>query len=207
MVTLLPLTAADAPSAARLHILGQPGTFLTRLGPRVLTLIYASLPDTRDGFGFSLMDTQDGQVLGYVAATLSVAGLFLDMATRGLADFVPALASQMAHEPSLIPLGVQSALYPLIMRDEKSPRRSAELLAIMVEPSRRSQGFGALLMAALQAECVRRAVEWLDVTVDAANDGARRFYTEHGFVERRSIRLNGRAMSVYTAALPRAHHG
>jgi len=39
------------------------------------------------------------------------------------------------------------------------------------------------------------------VTVDAANSGARRFYTRHGFVFHKEFALHGRAMALYVLPL------
>ncbi|MEZ4658511.1 MAG: hypothetical protein R2911_13150 [Caldilineaceae bacterium] len=44
-----PLQPVHARDAARLHIAGQPGTFLTSLGPPVLTVFYDSLPRSAKG--------------------------------------------------------------------------------------------------------------------------------------------------------------
>jgi ribosomal protein S18 acetylase RimI-like enzyme len=77
----------------------------------------------------------------------------------------------------------------------------AELLSIMVEPEQRSAGVGALLVTALLAECERRGLAALDVTVDAANAGAQRFYVRHGFVYADTFMLYGRTMHRYQAHL------
>jgi ribosomal protein S18 acetylase RimI-like enzyme len=71
---------------------------------------------------------------------------------------------------------------------------SAELLSIMVEPALRSRGIGAQLLDALAAECRTRHIAYLDVTVDASNEGAQRFYRRHGFALHHRFTLYGREM-------------
>ena len=50
-------------------------------------------------------------------------------------------------------------------------------------------------------ECQTRRIPALDVTVDATNAAARRFYARHGFVLRKEFTLYGRAMCLYQRAL------
>src|SRR4051794_17725984 len=52
-MTLVKLSSRHAEDAARLHIAGQPGTFLTSLGPDVLTILYRALPESATGFGYA----------------------------------------------------------------------------------------------------------------------------------------------------------
>lgn len=213
MLTVLPLRAAHAADAARLHILGQPGAFLTRLGPDFLCALYATLPATRDGFGFAAVagdittERVDAHVVGFVSATSNVGGLYSDMAIHNAFALAPLLISRVLRDPALLPMGVTTALYPLMVHDAVGPTSAAELLSIMVEPAWRGLGIGALLLAALHVECARRGVDALDVTVDAGNEGARRFYARHGFAQRKSIYLNGRTMCVYSTALHNPDHG
>ena len=171
---IVPLTPDHAPAAARLHIAGQPGTFLTALGPEVLTVLYAQLPQSAHGFGFAAVD-DDGTVNGFVSATTSVGRLFAEMGTRRMGRFAPALLRRYAHAPGLVLQSAQTVLYPLLARADDSVDAHcgapAELLSIMVEPALRGQGVGSALLARLVTECRAREVAVLDVTVDAAASG------------------------------------
>ena len=205
MIEVVPLAPAHAAGAARLHIAGQPGTFLSSLGPDVLTVLYTALPQSPVGFGFAAVDSTDrakgSAPGGFVAATTSVGRLFLELGTRRAARFLPPLAARFARDPRLIVRSVQTAAYPFLANDSHAADSSAELLSIMVEPELRSRGIGARLLAALVEECRARGVALLDVTVDAANGGAQRFYARHGFAEARGFTLYGRAMRQYTLRL------
>ncbi|MBI3959939.1 MAG: GNAT family N-acetyltransferase [Chloroflexi bacterium] len=198
---ILPLTLAHAADAARLHILGQPGTFLTALGGDVLTVLYRTLPVSPVGYGYAALG-ENGQVLGFAAVTTSTGRLFVEMATRRLGQLLPPLLARFTRRPSLILRSAQTLLYPLLAGNADTGSGScAELLAIMTEPAARSQGIGGALLAAVCAECRSRGVAELTVTVDAANQGARRFYQRHGFVYCKEFFLYGRAMALYTREL------
>jgi ribosomal protein S18 acetylase RimI-like enzyme len=206
-MSVVPLTPAMAAAAARLHILGQPGAFLTSLGPEVLTVLYRTLPQSPVGFGFgvtgeAIEQGMEGNVPleGFVAATSSVGALFTEMATRRFLAFAPALLARMARRPALLGRLAQTLFYPLLVQEPRSQTNGpppAELLSIMVEPALRSHGLGARLLEALLAECRRRDIQALDVTVESRNAGARRFYERHGFGYVREFALYGRAMSLY----------
>ena len=215
-MTIVHLSRTHAADAARLHIAGQPGTFLTSLGPSVLTVFYQALPQSPAGFGFAAID-DGGRValdqtlpvkthnsispitLGFVSATTSVGALFIELGTRRIGQFLPPLLARFARQPALIPRSVQTLLYPFLVRKEHEhyTGATAELLSIMVEPAMRSQGIGAQLMTALLAECRQRQIQHLDVTVDTTNAAAQRFYIRHGFSLSHKFVLYGREMCSY----------
>ena len=241
---IVPLAADHAVDAARLHIDGQPGTFLTRLGPEVLTVLYRALSQSPVGFGFADLTpgdltpgpslsfgklqsaergdssnidnshlhralansqqlTASSHITGFISATTSVGRLFAEMGTRRLPQFLPPLVTRFVREPGLLLLSAQTVLYPFFAAGDvaddavKSRGKRAELLSIMVEPGQRGRGTGTALLHALVDECAHRGVDTLDVTVDAANAGARRFYERHGFAYDREFTLYGRAMCLY----------
>lgn len=200
MVTVISLVPRHAADAARLHIAGQPGAFLSSLGPEVLTVLYQALPQSPVGFGFAALDGEahSQRTVGFVSATTSTGKLFAEMASRRMFAFLPVLLRCYAHQPLLALRSVQVVTYPFLSgSNAHAGVVSAELLSIMVEPDARSQGVGSSLMAALFDECRFRHIALLDVTVDAANDGAQRFYLRHGFTPHHSFHLFGRAMRLY----------
>ena len=207
LMQLVPLAPSHAADAARLHMAGQPGTFLTALGPDVLTALYRALPRTRAGFGFAaLQDGGDasGTLLGFISATTGVGKLFGEISTRQVGTLLPPLVGQLARHPTLIWRSVQTVAYPLLVGGGEVGPPPAELLSIMVEPNQRGQGIGAHLLAELVAACQERAIPLLDVTVDMANAGAQRFYLRHGFVHHHDFTLYARRMAQYRLEIPDA---
>ena len=210
---LILLDPIHAPQAAHLHIMGQPGTFLTSLGPDVLTVFYKTLPQSPVGFGYAYPSSNQGKdggtqpIQGFVSATTSVGQLFFEMGTIRLPQLLPPLMMTYVKQPSLILRSFQTVLYPLLVSDtqhqetQSTPTVTAELLSIMVESTARSQGIGAQLLQQLVADCRARQITLLDVTVDANNQGARRFYERHAFVFQREFMLYGRQMCLYQLKL------
>lgn len=199
---IVPLAPEHAQTAARLHIAGQPGTFLTSLGPDVLTVFYSALSQSPAGFGFAAVEDngKNEMTVGFVSATTSVGKLFIEMGTKHIVRFLPPLLKRYAQQPKLAIQSVQTVLYPFLVSENEggeSAQAPAELLSIMVEPAERSRGIGAQLLAALQEECRDRDIDLVDVTVDADNAGARRFYERHNFAWHHNFDLYGREMCQY----------
>jgi ribosomal protein S18 acetylase RimI-like enzyme len=136
-----------------------------------------------------------GTMGGYISAATGIGGLFVEMAGRRLPELLPPLLRVCRRQPRLAVRSLQTAIYPLLVHED-AEGQSAELLSIMVQHHLRSHGIGALLLAAFLAECRRRSLAAVTVTVDAANTGAQRFYARHGFGLLRSITLYGRPMQV-----------
>lgn len=122
---IVPLTHLHAPTAARLHIAGQPGTFLTSLGQDVLTVLYQALPQSPVGFGFAACPTETlanaGQPAlpspaphGFVSATTSIGKLLFEMGTQRFFQFLPPLLKRYAQQPRLAFRSVQTVLYPFL---------------------------------------------------------------------------------------------
>jgi ribosomal protein S18 acetylase RimI-like enzyme len=210
-VQILPLAPSHATQAAHLHMAGQPGTFLTALGPDVLGAIYRALPQTRAGFGFAAVEeTAEGanraaesgdELVGFISATTGVGKLFAEIGTTQLGTLLPPLLGQFVRHPALIWRSVQTVAYPLLVGGGEISPPPAELLSIMVEAHARNQGVGAQLLAALVVACRERAIPLLDVTVDESNLGAQRFYMRHGFVPHHNFTLYGRRMMQLRLAL------
>ena len=201
-IQISPLAPAHADRAAALHVAGQPGTFLTALGPDVLAVLYRVLPVSPVGFGF-VAAFEEGAPLAFAAVTTSTGRLFVEMGTRRLPALLPPLLTRFVQQPSLIVRSVQTVIYPFLAHDEEeaADQPVAELLAIMTDPTARGQGLGAALITAATDACRQRGIAFLDVTVDAANSGARRFYERHGFIFRRDFVLYGRDMALYRLPL------
>lgn len=220
IITLDPTHAADA---ARLHMAGQPNTFLTSLGSEVLTTFYRALPQSPTGFGFTAVadvaetppspqseieNQKSKMIVGFISATTSTGQLFLHLGTRHLPAFLPPLVRRFAQRPGLLLHCIQTVFYPLLHSnhvgtgaDGTASLATAELLSIMVEPAWRSHGIGAQLVERLVSEGQRRKIRALDVTVAADNGGAQRFYTRHGFIEQHRFTLYGRPMLSYRRSL------
>ncbi len=173
-----PLTPRHAADAARLHILGQPGTFLTSLGADLLALFYRTLPVSPVGFGFAALNGEN-RTLGFAAVTTSTGHLFVEMATRRLGQLLPPLLTAFARRPSLLLRAGQTLLYhSLTGRGADGGDFHAELLLAIMTGRCPQPGESVALCWQSVRSVARRGMTEQSVTVDAANSGARRFLRE-----------------------------
>lgn len=77
--------------------------------------------------------------------------------------------------------------YLLLRRDEHPTRelsQYAKLVDMFVEQSHRDQGFGSAAIDAAKRVAAERGADYLTVSCEWDNDGARRFYEDNGFTEK-----------------------
>lgn len=180
-------------AAAEIHAEGQPGTFLTRLGPAFLRALYGQMAVSPACFGFVAL-AGDDQVLGLVVGTFDSGRLFKELIrARGLA-LAPAVCLAVLRDPSLVRYLLETIRRP---NAEGAPAGEAELLFIGVRSGARGQGLGQALFQSFVAELHRRGIESMGLIVDDANTRAQRFYQRRGMQLVRSLVMYGRLMHWY----------
>jgi ribosomal protein S18 acetylase RimI-like enzyme len=186
------LQKGDAHLAAILHVEGQPGTFLTMLGPRFLDAFYAELGASKGAYGFVAVES--AKIVGVVVGTTDTHALFREIILKhGLHLALPTLFSLLRH-PNLLFSLLQSLFYPSKL-DAKPGE--AELLFIGVDMRERRHHIGTQLINALIEESRRRGATALKITVDVSNPRANAFYQKNGLQVIGSFDLNGRKMNLY----------
>jgi len=186
------LSPDDAVAAAAIHIEGQPGTFLTRLGPAFLAAMYRGLAAAPDCYGF--VARSDGQVVGVVVGMPAGEGLFGHLGWRGIARLFLPLVGALLRDPSLLKGVFQTLRYGGAFNTRP---QEAELLFIGVLKRVASEGIGRALIDALAAESRQRGMRWMSLIVDDGNERAKRFYQRNGLRPEGSIELHGRTMHRY----------
>ena len=189
---LEPLTPDDAAAGAAIHIEGQPGTFLTRLGPAFLAVMYRGLASAPDCYG--IVARRDEQVVGVVVGMPAGGGLFGHLGWRGVAGLILPLLGALLRDPSLLSGVFQTLRYGGAF--ETRPYE-AELLFIGVLKRYAGEGIGRALIESLAAESRQRGMRWLSLIVDDGNERAKRFYQRNGLRPEGSIELHGRTMHRY----------
>jgi ribosomal protein S18 acetylase RimI-like enzyme len=186
------LRQEDAHPAALLHIEGQPGTFLTALGPNFLDAFYTELGASTGAYGFVAVEAD--KVIGVVVGTTDTHALFKEIILKhGLRLALPALLSVLRH-PGLFFSLLQSLFYPNKL-DAKPGE--AELLFIGIDAQARRHHIGTQLINTLIEESRRRGATALKITVDVGNPRANAFYQKNGLQVIGSFSLNGRKMNLY----------
>jgi ribosomal protein S18 acetylase RimI-like enzyme len=179
---------ADARSAARLHAERISEGFLALLGPAFLELLYRRITRTDGSF---LLVAEDGDVVGFVAGSGDVGGLY---------------RSFIRHDGVRAGFGAAGRLLRNWRRvletlrhgsDDGAGRgRGTELLAIAVDGGAQGAGVGGRLVAAFLEEVDRAGGRAAYVVVASDNLGAIRLYERAGFVRESEFELHAGARSL-----------
>jgi ribosomal protein S18 acetylase RimI-like enzyme len=182
-------TGADAPAAARLHAERIADGFLSFLGTGFLTRLYRRI--TRSPGSFLLVAEADGAVVGFIAGSADVGGLYRTFLVRD------GLAAGLAAAPRLV-RGWRRVLETLGHGSDggAGTGRGTELLAIAVDPGREGAGVGTDLVAGFLDRVTAAGGHEAYVVVGADNDGAVRLYTRAGFVAGDAFELHAGTRSL-----------
>ncbi len=192
-----------APQVADIHIEGQPGTFLTRLGRGFLTALYAEI--SRSPHGFGVVAVEGDLVVSVVMASTSTPRLFADMRSRHVLRLAWPILPQVLRHPTLLRDIWHTWRYPskasasrAKQPGERRPKVEAEFLFFGTRPEYRRHRIGMYLFDRAIALSIQRGVRQISAVVDQKNDRMVTGFTEHGtkygFEAPDSVFLFGRPM-------------
>jgi ribosomal protein S18 acetylase RimI-like enzyme len=197
-----PLVPQDATAAASIHAEGQPGTFLTSLGPAFLHALYGQMAVSPHCYGY--VACEGDEVVGVVVGTVDSGAVFKELIwRRGLQLALP-VAWAWLRRPSLLSKIWQTLSYP---SQSETAAGEAELYFIGVRQDRRGKGVGRSLFQALVQESQRRGMLAMGLMADATNEAAQRLYLHSGMEEIRRFTLYRRPMIWYRLPLSGAQSG
>jgi len=172
----------DAADAARLHAGRITQGFLSFLGPGFLTRLYRRI--TRTPTSFLLVADDGGRVVGFIAGSSDVGGLYRAFLLHD------GLSAGLAAAPRLVRSWrrVLETLRHGTAGDGSG--RGTELLAVAVDPDHGGRGVGTALVAAFLDRVAAAGSDEAYVVVGADNDGAIRLYAAAGFVAAEEFELH-----------------
>ena len=187
-VRIRPARPNDAAAMARIHRQALPDAFLPTLGDRFLRQLYRAM--ATDPASVALVAENGEGVVGFATGVPSVGGFYRRFFVRhGIRAAV--LAAPQALRPGVLRKVRESASYPAGTQSLPDP----ELLAIAVDPAKRSMGIGRVLAEGVVTGLGRSGVDEMKVVVGADNEGANRFYERLGFRLAAAIEVHGDAPS------------
>jgi ribosomal protein S18 acetylase RimI-like enzyme len=207
-----------AGQAAEIHIEGQPGTLLTKLGKPFLTTLYTEICHSEWAFGVVALD--GGGVVGVGILSTSTSRLFRDLKRRRAVQLLLPIIPRMLTHPTLLVDVYQSWRYPAKMgvgrehsrsdngvtsqqQREVTPvprRKDAEFLFLGVRQAYQGRRIASGIFDASVFFCRDRKVDYLTAVVEHTNWRLHRAASTHvaryGWRRIRQIELNGRVMDV-----------
>lgn len=188
-VVVRPGGEPDAGPAARLHAGRITDGFLSFLGPAFLTRLYRRI--IRTPSSFLLVADASGDVVGFIAGSADVGGLYRSFLARD------GIAAGLAAAPRLA-RGWRRVLETLRhgSSDGNGTGRGTELLAVAVDPTHEGRGVGSALVAAFLDRIRTSGTTEAYVVVGADNHGAIGLYTRAGFVAGAEFELHAGTRSL-----------
>ena len=214
-----------ADQVAEIHIEGQPGTLLTKLGKPFLTTLYAEICRSKWGFGVVALDGD--VVAGVGVLTTSTSKLFRDLKRRCAVQLLLPLIPRLLTHPRLLFDVYQSWRYPAKMGASQKPpisengssgqtteatpkdpnREDAEYLFLGVRKAYRGQKIGSGIFDHSVIACRERGIGYLIAVVEHTNWRLHQVASHHvaryGWRRIRQMELNGRLMDVIEMDLTR----
>jgi ribosomal protein S18 acetylase RimI-like enzyme len=214
-----------AHQAAEIHIEGQPGTLLTKLGKPFLSTLYTEVCYSEWGFGVVALDGE--VVTGVGILSTSTSRLFRDLKRRRAVQLLLAVLPRLLTHPHLLVDAYQSWRYPAKMGVGRKPttsdngaggrqpsetastpkKKDAEFLFLGVRKAYRGQRIASGIFDQSVILCREQKVDNLIATVEHTNWRLHRAASTHvaryGWRRIRQMELNGRLMDVIEMDLTR----
>lgn len=183
-------------SVARLHEQEIDFGFISTLGKRFLTSLYAAMLES--GQAVIYVAEADGQVIGFCAVTRDVGKMYKAILHKKWWKFCLLLLPR-AFSLKVITHCYETLRYP--GREDTLDLPEAELLSIAVDKAWANRGIGKLLTRQAIGDIAELGVSCLRVAVLESTLAANRFYPKIGFVFHSQIMNHGRALNIYTLDL------
>jgi hypothetical protein len=174
-----------ARQVAEIHIKGQPGTFLTKLGHRFLTALYTEICHSPFGFGVVAIDGE--QVIGVAVVSTSTSRLFADLRSRRALRLILPIVPQLFKHPTLVRDIWHMWRYPSkagAADDHHATKHKqkvkAEFLFLGVRETHRRQRIGMFIFDRAIARAVVQGVHQISAVVDQKNERMDTGIMEHG---------------------------
>jgi len=182
---------------ANLHIRTFTGFFLTFLGEGFLKCLYRSYAEHKDSGVF--VAEQDGKVVGFLAYSCALSGLYKYMIKKHLIIFGWYAFLGFLRKPGIFFRIIRAFLKP---SESKRAEKYVELASIGVEPECKGQHIGSKLIDELKSLVDFDIYAYITCETDAIdNEVANKFYQKNGFVLSRTYLTNeGRKMNEYRFA-------
>ena len=180
---------------AKIHVETFQGFFLTFMGKGFLNTMYRSYCKHEPSTLLGAFD-QDGKILGFLAYSTDMSGLYKFMIKRSLIPFAWYSFCAFLRKPTVFMRLIRAFLKP---SEAKREEKYIELSSIGVEPTAKSKGVGTKLIKHLKEIEKSSDCEYICLETDAENnDGANAFYLKNGFkLEREYTTKENRKMNEY----------
>ena len=184
------LRIADSPhfsGMAKCHSVSFPGRFMTEMGQKWLSALYAFFINHVDGISYVAMDASRTVIGFVVGGNKNIRPQFLQYALIRYPHIIlwKFLCKSMVRKTLLAELAKKlhrkekKARAGLSNRED--PKECGSLLSICVMPEYQGSGIAGELIEAFQSACAEEGYDRLELSVVSENERAIKFYKKHGW--------------------------
>ena len=180
---------------AKIHVETFEGFFLTFMGKGFLNTMYRAYCKHKPSDLLGAFD-QDGKIVGFLAYSTDMSGLYKFMIKRSLIPFAWYSFCAFLRKPKVFMRLIRAFLKP---SEAKREEKYIELSSIGVDKETKSKGIGSKLIDCLKEIVKTSDYEYISLETDAENnEGANAFYVKNGFSLEREYKTNeNRKMNEY----------
>lgn len=194
MITLKALKTEDVKNITILHQIAFKNFFLTSLGCDFLTKFYASIFRSKDGIAIGAFDNNN-ELVGFAIGAKTKNGFYKSLLNN---NFIPLLFSaffNLLKQPLKIKRLLQSFLTSETSNEEFIDY--ATLLSICVNPDKKGQKIGKLLLEEFENEALIYS-KGISLTTDKYNnDYVNNFYVSNNYILNNEFSQGNRKMNFY----------
>lgn len=194
MITLKALKTEDVKNITILHQIAFKNFFLTSLGSDFLTKFYASIFRSKDGIAIGAFDNSN-ELVGFAIGAKTKKGFYKSLLKN---NFTPLLFSaffNLLKQPLKIKRLLQSFLTSETSNEEFIDY--ATLLSICVNPDKKGQKIGKLLLEEFENETLIYS-KGISLTTDKYNnDYVNNFYVSNNYILNNEFSQGNRKMNFY----------
>ena len=194
MITLKALKTEDVKNITILHQIAFKNFFLTSLGSDFLTKFYASIFRSKDGIAIGAFD-KSNELVGCAIGAKTKKGFYKSLLKN---NFIPLLFSaffNLLKQPLKIKRLLQSFLTSETSNEEFIDY--ATLLSICVNPDKKGQKIGKLLLEEFENETLIYS-KGISLTTDKYNnDYVNNFYVSNNYILNNEFSQGNRKMNFY----------
>jgi ribosomal protein S18 acetylase RimI-like enzyme len=192
--TIRQMQSSDTEIVVGIHLASFQGFFLTFLGRRFLSELYASI--IVDITSIAFVYGKENRILGFVAGTAEPADFYKRLLRSRWWRFALASLLPVLKNPLIILRLLRAFQKP---QDGPSQIDTGTLMSVAIIPEAQGRGVGKALVKAFLDEATNRGLKYIDLTTDKNNnDSVNHFYQHLGFqCARTFITPEGREMNEY----------
>ena len=198
LISIRLATIKDVDAIVKVHLDSFPGFFLTFLGYRFLSELYAGI--ITDPTGIAFVSVEKNIIAGFVAGTSQPVGFYRRLLRHRWWRFAMASVIPVLKNPMIVPRLLRAFRKS---QDTSSQADTGTLMSIAVVPDAQGNSMGKMLVKYFLEETARRGLKHVDLTTDKkGNDSVNQFYRRLGFqCSRTFFTPEGREMNEYSIDL------